>query len=220
MTQKEVVTKTVTTTTKHPGHHESKSKKKKVARKKRKRTSPHKAQKVIVREVLVPAKESKVDAILIENFVALQRVLTNLSVKLDNVATQMTKLLDLFEISAKALAEKDFSVDKDNRKVLERLDMVLDQNKTLARGLTLMHERMPSSEMFIPQPSLKVSKRLPPMPVSNLPPMPPMPPQLSESSVPQRKMEQGPAKTFSKEIEDDGEPDLGSIEPPRFESPL
>ncbi|NMB66704.1 hypothetical protein GYA25_01435, partial [Candidatus Woesearchaeota archaeon] len=38
---------------------------------------------------------------LIENFVSLQRVMTNLAVKLEDLSSQISKLLELFEISAK-----------------------------------------------------------------------------------------------------------------------
>lgn len=172
----------------------------------------HPNQKIVIQQAPAP-KESKVDAVLIENFVSLQRVLTNLSIKLDNVATQMTKLLDLFEISAKALAEKDFDLKGDSKEVLEKLDTVLDQNKTLARGLTLMHERVPPMEMYQQQPPMRP---LPPMPK-----MPQSPPQNFQSPVIQQrqeipqKRELGPSRTFAKEIEEEPE-----LEPPQFESPL
>ncbi len=90
-----------------------------------------------------------VDKMLIQNFISLQRVLTNLSLKLDNLANQTSKLLELFEISAKNLAKKDFAVDRDNRsskEIMAKLDYLLSQNKILARGLTLLHE--PSSPGF------------------------------------------------------------------------
>lgn len=97
---------------------------------------------------------------LLENFVSLQRVLTNLSLKLEGVATQMSKLLDLFEISAKALAEKDFDVEKDNKDILAKLDMLQDQNKTLARGISLLHERPRENVMSLPppQPSMQIQQ--------------------------------------------------------------
>lgn len=86
-----------------------------------------------------------VENILIENFISLQKVMTNLSVKFDNLANQISKLLELFEISAKALAEKDYEIEKnskENVKILEKIENVLEQNKTIARGLSLMHERI------------------------------------------------------------------------------
>lgn len=81
---------------------------------------------------------------LIENFVAFQSVMADLSMKLDKVATQMANLLELFEKSAKTIAEKDFGSDKEDknaRKIIEKLDDLLDQNKTIAKGLTLLHEK-------------------------------------------------------------------------------
>ena len=97
-------------------------------------------------------EEIAMNKIMIENFVSLQRVLTNLSVKLDGLTGQISKLLDLFDISAKALAEKDFEVEKDNKKLVEKLDSLLDQNKIIARGVTMVHERMPQpAPMMQPQ---------------------------------------------------------------------
>ena len=84
---------------------------------------------------------SNVDKILIENFVALQRVLTDLTIKLDGLSDNISKLLELFEVSAKSFAEKDFGDGKDNKEVIKKLDTLLEQNKIIAKGLTLMHER-------------------------------------------------------------------------------
>ena len=82
---------------------------------------------------------------LIENFVSLQKVMANLSSKFDNLSDQISKLLQLFEISAKAMAEKDFETFSrtDNKEVLEKINNLLEQNKTIARGLTLLHQQNP-----------------------------------------------------------------------------
>ena len=52
------------------------------------------------------AKKSEVNAklnhILIENFVNLQKATTNLAVKFETLSDQISKLLQLFEISAKS----------------------------------------------------------------------------------------------------------------------
>lgn len=90
-----------------------------------------------------------VEKTLVENFVSLQRVMVNLSSKLDNLTSQISKLLELFEISAKALAEKNFSVNGgDNERVAQKIDTLLDQNKVIARGLTLMHEANSRQEPY------------------------------------------------------------------------
>lgn len=94
-------------------------------------------------------RQTGIEKSLIENFVSIQRVLVNLSVKIDNLTGQISKLLELFEISAKALAEKNFQTgdNRNNTKIAEKIDTLLDQNKTIARGLTLMHELNSRQEM-------------------------------------------------------------------------
>ena len=88
-------------------------------------------------------RNGEVERVLVENFIALQKVMTNLSLKFDDLSTQIAKLLELFEISAKTLAKKDMDSEKSSKnseEILKKIDNLLDQNKTIARGLTLMHE--------------------------------------------------------------------------------
>jgi len=106
---------------------------------------------MVKREALTEKKEKtnnniqtgiKVEKVLIENFVSLQQVMTNLVVKFDNLSNQISKLLELFEISAKVLAEKGvIGEEKTDKKVVEKLDSLLEQNKIIAKGIALLHER-------------------------------------------------------------------------------
>ncbi len=109
-------------------------------------TSQKAPRKKSTRKKVIHAHRNKeVEDILVDNFVSLQKVMVNLSTKFDNLTNQISKLLELFEISAKTLAEKDFDAEKNNRentKILEKLENVLEQNKTIARGLTLMHDKI------------------------------------------------------------------------------
>ena len=89
--------------------------------------------------------------ILIDNFTNLQKVLTNLSIKFDDLSTNLSKLLQLFEISAKSFAEK-YSDKKPEEQInklqqvdtayLNKLDSLLDQNKTIAKGIMLMEQKI------------------------------------------------------------------------------
>lgn len=93
-------------------------------------------------------KESgDINKVLLENFVSLQRVMTNLSLKLDNLASQISKLLELFEISAKTIAERANEEKAGNphgtehsKELARKMDNLIEQNKVIARGLTLIHE--------------------------------------------------------------------------------
>src|SRR3989338_3241035 len=98
-------------------------------------------------------KEDKnLEKILVENFVSLQKVMTNLSVKFDELSSQISKLLELFELSATALAKKDINFTKpmDEEKIMGKLNNILDQNKTIARGLALMSEGGESEKAIQP----------------------------------------------------------------------
>ena len=98
---------------------------------------------------------SDLEKVLIQNFVSLQKVMTNLSVKFDELTSQISKLLELFEISAKTIAEKkNFGNDKE---VNEKINNLMEQNRTLAKGLTLLHEnKTPQRPMQPPM------RRMPP----------------------------------------------------------
>jgi hypothetical protein len=115
-------------------------------------------------------KDKELEKILINNFVSLQKVMVNLSIKFDGLTTQISRLLELFETSAKVLAEKDFDLEKNNKeniKILEKLETVLEQNRTIARGLTLMHDKIneptPASQGYFPSQMNQVNPRYPPM---------------------------------------------------------
>ncbi len=123
------------------------AKKRKTVKKKKSSTKIKKKKSSKLR-ITQTTNEVKVEKILVENFVSLQKVMTNLSIKLDNLANQISKLLNLFEISAKSLAQKEFDLEKegkDSKKIIEKVDNLFEQNKIIARGLTLLYEKEPLS---------------------------------------------------------------------------
>jgi lipid II:glycine glycyltransferase (peptidoglycan interpeptide bridge formation enzyme) len=96
----------------------------------------------------------RLNSILVENFVNLQKSMTNLAIKFDSMADQMTKLLSLFELSARSFTEKLNTtvpeLEKD-REFLDKLNKLLDQNKVIAKGLTMMEEKI-REKVYGPQP--------------------------------------------------------------------
>ena len=100
--------------------------------------------------------EIRLERTLIENFVSMQRALVNLTFKLDALTNQTSQLLKIFEESAKSLAKKDFTIEKeykDTKDILKKLDTLGDQNKIIARGLTILHEgETPPSPEKSPKP--------------------------------------------------------------------
>jgi transcriptional regulator of NAD metabolism len=70
--------------------------------------------------------------------------MTNLSIKFDSLSDQMSRLLQLFEISAKTFVVKqeELTSSKDDQELVKKLDVLMDQNKTIAKGLTLVEEKI------------------------------------------------------------------------------
>lgn len=116
------------------------SRKRKVVRAKSIKKKPSKKTKTEI--VYHSTKEIKVEKALIDNFIGLQKVMVNLSSKFDNLSNQISKLLDLFEISAKALAKKEFSAtgDQEAKRVIQKLDSISQQAGLIGKGLALIHE--------------------------------------------------------------------------------
>ena len=87
---------------------------------------------------------TEMDEALISNFISLQKVLTNLSTKFEDLSDKISKLLQLFEISAKSFGEKlpDPKEPEVDKEFLKKLDNLLDQNKTISKGILLMEERI------------------------------------------------------------------------------
>lgn len=113
------------------------------------------------------ASNKEFESKLIENFVSLQKVMTSLSENFENLSNRMTELLDLFEESAKTLTAKDFKIteEKDNNpELLSRIDKLLEQNKIIARGITMIHDSKPTeryNEFSTPKPMNEIPSKYP-----------------------------------------------------------
>jgi hypothetical protein len=85
----------------------------------------------------------KVDMLLVENFVSLQKVLANLSEKFDLLTSRLNEMITLFEESAETVVRGEIlSIEKDNqtKNILNKMERLFEQNKVIAKGLTLMNE--------------------------------------------------------------------------------
>lgn len=80
---------------------------------------------------------------LAKNLVQLQKVHVDLAEKFDGLSKQISELLSLFEMAAKSFAQHPANqvLEKDTE-FLDKIDKLLEQNKTIAKGLTMMEERM------------------------------------------------------------------------------
>ncbi len=87
------------------------------------------------------------ERIFIENFVNLQHAMTNMSMQFGELSQNITKLLKIFEESAKVLVKSEKQVDS---KVGEKIDSLLEQNKTIAKGLVLMEDKLKRQARYTP----------------------------------------------------------------------
>jgi len=90
------------------------------------------------REKKMTARER--EELLVENFVGVQHAMTNLSIKFGVLSDNIGRLLQVFEEAARGFmtgGQKGY--DKD---MLNKIDSLLDQNKTIAKGLVLMEGKL------------------------------------------------------------------------------
>lgn len=80
----------------------------------------------------------EVNDALVENFVELQHVLTNLAEKINRLSENVAELVSIFTQSAKSFEEKQPQADSD---LINKLDALLEQNKIIARGISIIEER-------------------------------------------------------------------------------
>ena len=139
------------------------AKKKEVKKKEiKEKKSPHKTIHKILHETTndTPHKtlnkapqKSHIDKALLDNFINLQKVLTNLAVKFEDLSNNISKLLQLFELSAKSFADKPIKTAGIDEEFLKKLDSLLDQNKTISKGIMLMEERVRNRSTGHPMPT-------------------------------------------------------------------
>lgn len=109
-------------------------------------------EKIVEKKPKVP-REKKMTArereeLLIENFVGIQHAMTNLSIRFAGLSDNITKLLQVFEEAAKNFMEGGKPGDDD---MLNKIDSLLDQNKTIAKGLVLMEEKLRGRNEPLPE---------------------------------------------------------------------
>lgn len=116
------------------------STKKKVKKASTKKPRKKTTKKAIKKRVTSKRTESK----LVEHTLALQKHNLNLIEKVEGLTGRIDAMLQLFESAADALAQKELQVreeDQNTKKMLERLDLLFEQNKIIAKGITLVHDK-------------------------------------------------------------------------------
>ncbi|MEM4605895.1 MAG: hypothetical protein QW103_02590 [Candidatus Pacearchaeota archaeon] len=82
----------------------------------------------------------KIEELLIENFVSLQKAMTKLSIKFEMLSDNISKLLEVLELSAKSYLEKENGEEKNELE--KRINTLIEQNKAIAEGLLLIDDSL------------------------------------------------------------------------------
>jgi len=97
------------------------------------------------------------EEILIENFVGLQKAMTHLSLKFENLSDNISKLLNVFELSAKDyLMNRGKSSPEVDRDLTNKISLLLEQNKSITRVLMNMDDKLRPRPEQRPQPQQPV----------------------------------------------------------------
>ena len=85
---------------------------------------------------------------LIDNSIALQKVLTDLAIGMKSLSEEMSQLLAVFKEASKSISDEKTSNaihENELKSIDEKVDHLIDQNKTIAKGLVLMESAMSES---------------------------------------------------------------------------
>lgn len=80
--------------------------------------------------------------LLIENFVGLQKVMTHLSLKFEALADNLSKLLEVLELSARNYLTREAPKDSSSSELAKQVNYLIDQNKAIAEGLLLIDDTL------------------------------------------------------------------------------
>ncbi len=104
---------------------------------------------------------NKIEVEILENLVGLQRVHVKLADKFESLSDQISELLTLFEQTAKSFAmQPHMQINEKDKEFLDKIDMLLEQNKTIAKGLTLMEEKL-RDRLYSSPPPHPAARRMP-----------------------------------------------------------
>ena len=90
--------------------------------------------------------KSEKETLLIENFVGLQKAMTHLSLKFENLSDNLSKLLGVLEMSAKNYLSEEAPKNASSSELLKQVNYLIDQNKALAEGLLLIDDTIRKKE--------------------------------------------------------------------------
>lgn len=95
--------------------------------------------------------KDEIQIALIDNFISLQKVMANLSLRFDELSTNINNLLKIFEASARSFSEKyssdgEISESEVSLDIANKISQLFEQNKTISKGIMLIEEKLRAKE--------------------------------------------------------------------------
>lgn len=118
----------------------------------------------MAKEVKVKDSDKKVLDMLLENSIALQKTLADLAADLKTLNQKVGSLLNLFEITSKTIKERPVAKVPATKELIDKIDALAKQNKTIAKGLLLLERAIREKKEKIPAPSSTSSTTPRPLP--------------------------------------------------------
>lgn len=114
---------------------------KKSVKKKKKKTSS-------VSKAKMDLDSLKREKLLIENFIGFQKAMVNLSIKFENLSDNISRLLNVFELSAKDYMVNKGRTNQDlDREILSRINALLEQNKFIMGEIRQVDNKIKKQEI-------------------------------------------------------------------------
>lgn len=99
---------------------------------------------MVKKKVKLEPKARTTMSLLLENSIALQKTLTELAAELKNLNKKVSSLYDLFEEASKSFKEAETAPEI--QELLDKVNGLVEQNKTIARGLLLLERTFRGKE--------------------------------------------------------------------------
>ncbi|MEM4271106.1 MAG: hypothetical protein QXO70_03355 [Candidatus Pacearchaeota archaeon] len=110
-------------------------------------------------------QKEDINAKVLENLIELQKVYTSLAENFSKTSQKLDSLINLFENTAKSFISQPLSEETERHKeIISMLNQILEQDKIIAKGITILEEKLgaiPPQSENPPLPATPVDKPLP-----------------------------------------------------------
>jgi len=150
------------------------------------------------KKLVAEPKKQSINQQLVENLISLQKVNLHTAERFEVLSKQISELVLLFEKAANEISK---APGIENKELSEKLDRLIEQNRLVAKGITLLEERTREDEMQTPTKPIQIPTAQPQSPAQ------PVAKEITPSKV-------QPQKKQAKNKESEEKPETPGFTPP------